>query len=155
MPCTHCTKSHIVLFVLNWLLTPDSPSSLYWKDSGRCHSQPVELSRSWVTSFPAWKSQFFQSFSAWQSFCICDPFYCPILALTFLLEIIPWAGTFVPSLFTVSLRRWMAPPNRASLVTPGHWDPVCHPLIRYLYMQGPFTTASSCPGRLLRKRKAP
>lgn len=101
-------------------LTPHSCglSFLYW-DSGRCHSQPVELSHSWATSFPAWKSQtsqFLQSFSAWQSFGICDPCYCPLLALIFLLEIIPLSRNLCP--FVVQFPWcWRAPPSRASLVT--------------------------------------
>lgn len=52
-----------------------------------------------LTSFPAWKSQCSQSLSAWHSFCICDPFYCPVLALTFLLKIIPLSRNLFP--FTV------------------------------------------------------
>lgn len=141
MPFTHSTKSPS--FSLYWT------DSLFPMDSEQRHSQAVELSHSSVTSFSAWKS-LPQALSSWQSFCICDPFYCPLLALTFWLEIIPVGRNLCP--FIVHCFPGALNDTSQQSITGDmrHWDPVCHPLIRYLCMQGPFTTAS-CPERLFHK----
>lgn len=156
MPFTHCMKSSIILFVLNWLLIPDGPSFLYGKDSEQSLSIPKPLTGCRALLL---LSHLFPSLEIPVSSIIL----CMAVVLHLLSLLLPCLGSH---LFTWNnspeqepLSRhcslfpwgWVAPPNRASLVTPRHWDPICHPLISYLCMQEPFTTAASCPERLFHK----